>query len=1001
MVQISKMETALHSTDSHPLPHGRYTSTPTNPSSEPLRTANSPLNQTSDEEPIETSNLQTRRLRLRNANFSAPLLVPRRMSPLFGLPASAAEPLPRMPKRETTSQISEKRHRNGEHRHFSPLNILQEIQNSARKKKSSPRPGLRTIFQDQPTMDENDPLLAENSWYNDKSNECSPATIHVSSVAVGLREMTLNPRLSPTRRSPAPRVSRCESLGNGELESDENAQSRYIEHLESQLAAANMRIDALTSPKTANLRTAKLRTLTTENRTLRTENAGWAQKAEELVQQERSLRSVCESELRSKIEDLRAELDLKDSRIAECEWEIESMTARVRNADGLAEANANLEKRIDMLSNLLVQPSNQLGIQSSATSPKKAESMSRLLQRPKSVLPLMPSSPNGLRRALTSVSESVSWDSRSRSPSNTLDTPEVFTPGQEVEGNSPLFPSYGDQKWPDGQMGLQDLASTEQRSQDSLSYCSAPSSSSRPTSFISTSSNGAPIWSAATNTGNLGRRGSKSRRMRRFPSGSNSLKPLILPTATCGPSLPASAPLFQSIDSISCRDVSNYSVDPMSATFLTKFVDSQLDDTPTAPPRRKPLTWVQEQTMKALEGNFDTPSTEPRKFSSASEDIASANNWSTKADLSVPASCGWQERPQSLQEELDQIEVQQSEDSASGNNAHGINYGQNVPDRDCANRVDTLTPHEMPSTPFGAAEEIRRHPNQNATPKRGQRSKIDGLPKRSYKSRPSQPASSNHHAEGLFSRLTQVISQTKQSPVILARRIVNNAWNLGSSSLGGMAWWLLGPLHHHRHTRARDVSNADSAADGQSEAENWSHFTSNSRRIPKNRHEARDYGATWSTHRGRVAPRAEPHLFPCDQCVEPSSYHTIKTWFQFCLTVVLAVGIAVRHGPASLIAELPSEHIPSPPEVIDDGEGPDDNSNLIDSDDYLTYQPEHGIDENATIRVASPRKHHPLLQGPGPSSSKPGARDVRRGVDSGYGSFALTEPLARPDTEAE
>ena len=54
----------------------------------------------------------------------------------------------------------------------------------------------------------------------------------------------------------------------------------------------------------------------------------------------------------------------------------------------------------------------------------------------------------------------------------------------------------------------------------------------------------------------------------------------------------------------------------------------------------------------------------------------------------------------------------------------------------------------------------------------------------------------------------------------------------------------------------------------------------------------------------------EPHIFPCGDCVEPSSRRTLRLWFQFSLTIVLAVGIAIKHGPGTLLIEGPR---PPPP----------------------------------------------------------------------------------------
>ncbi len=106
-------------------------------------------------------------------------------------------------------------------------------------------------------------------------------------------------------------------------------------------------------------------------------------------------------------------------------------------------------------------------------------------------------------------------------------------------------------------------------------------------------------------------------------------------------------------------------------------------------------------------------------------------------------------------------------------------------------------------------------------------------------------------------------------------------------------------------------------------------------------------------------------------------------WFQFSLTVVLAVGLAVKHGPGALLADpLNDEHAAFRPrrstERIDD----------------------HQVQE----RIASQRDEYGTLS-PGAVIADKDQLPLRfldniDGADSGYGSIAFAETLGPADFEA-
>ena len=782
----------------HPLPHDQH-----DVSFAPIQPTDAPSSR--QVSPHQSPNPHGRRLQLRNARFTASPISSRRTSPILSLVGSPIESFSRIKDHERSPPRIENRSRNTD---GLPPNILQEIQNSAkRKKKTFSKEGFGRIFQESRSMDDENTRPfdddGETSWYEEKSNECTP------SRGV-LQEGSLNQKTQPPLSPPSARTKTRSSLSADVVE-----QSRYIEHLESQLASAQAKIDALTSPKTNKLRSVKLRSLTTENRNLTKDNSEWAKRAEEMVQEEKKKYASLELDFNS----LREDLEIKDTRIAESEWELEAMRTHLRDAEGLEAANANLEKKIDMLSGLLVNSPNKPGVQSAATSPKKLSSPVK--KRPISVLSRVSSSSNGARMSLASASETAFWDSRSRSAS-ILERQE--DPSLE-QTQSPVF--NADNISPDSSKRFSFTDSYDDH-RNSASLTSRTGPSSRPTSFMSTSSLGVPIQYEGDS-----KYSNRPRKMRKFPSGSNTLKPLILPVAF-EQSLPASAPIYPSITTVAHRDISEYSsMDPTTA-FLRNLEDNFPCSTPTAQTRLRSTTLAREETLKALEGRR---SEMKKEYDGSSSEESEGSN------------------PRNLQKELEQANF----------NALGISEGP-----------DNISHHQLTPPTLKAHETTLK----------------------------------TNHSRSLFARITSLITQTKQDPLDLARRILANAWTLGCASLGGLGWWLIGPLHYHHRTRSAEQPNCRP----------WHHFSAEIR----NGHIV-DSGyssccdRTWNMPHSRdvhseppgLPPlfRSQPHLFPCDDCVEPSSRRTLRVWFQFSLMVVLAVGMAVKYGPGVLLADLTKSHM--------------------------------------------------------------------------------------------
>ena len=858
---------------------------------------------------------QSRRLQLRNAGFRAPVLPSRNISPILG----SAQPntFNRSNNNNENSPLGvEKRALYREDMPPSPVNILQEIQNSTRRKRQIVRPEISNIFQDQTTTD-SPTEIDETAWNQERSSDCSSALHNTSPVnTMKLREGSFNQRTPPPLSSPLAKHVKGRNLNRLNLRSTSFEASKYIEHLESQLTSLNAKLDSLVSPNTNKARAAKLRALTVEARSLRHEVADWEKNFAERVREGVDQRLGVEAGLKARLEALEDEGEIKDMRIKELEFEVETLRLKAKDTEALEITNINLERRIDVLTSLLVQSPTKLDSGSATSSPCKTDPLKRT-PRPRSLVPRVPSSPGGVRLSLNAVSETSFWHGRGlRSNSSISETPEDN--GSYVDEHVQTSPEsrQGDDAQPLDSPYLDTASSPSNRS--------VPSSSSRPTSLHSSSSQGATSWGLplATDTDLSAKSATRQRRMRRFPSGACSLKPLILPNAAGTQSLPASAPAYATSDRAR-RETSNHSLDPTTA-FLSHHDLTSPIATPTQQGHRASTIWAQEQALRALEGRSG------HKDEELGDERLQASPLTIEEDLAaVLRATRYQKsqkkpRPKSLEEELKKALLDTKGTHSSGSFEDGL-----IP----VEEAETIATPKV-SESSGDTDSIligienrssasyltqsqlrRRHrvTEEEITPKPPKR---PPLIESSLKSLPSESLA-KRSAFGLFSSLTEIISQAKQEPTVLARRLLYNAWSLGSRRLGGIGWWLLG-LVLGPGVRPW-ISKADAEIGEESGmAQDFNRIPSrtklNSRRTAGcfMRSEGRTghrepTGGDSGLHRNELG--TEPHVFLCDHCLEPSSRRTLRLWFQFSLAIVLAVGIAIKHGPGALLIDP----VPRPP----------------------------------------------------------------------------------------
>ena len=937
-----------HSSHAHPLPHGRaappreVSSSCTITSPQPSTLATSTSN--------DGLSHQARCLQLRNIGFRASVLPTRRISLLFGASTTGSEAYIRPMNTENSLSNANKRATYGEDLPPSPVNILQQLHNSAHRRKVSPRPGLGEIFQDS-TSQNGQSSPGETSWYNETSNNCSPLAATGSSHDVSkLRELSGNERTPPSSSPPVKHVKgRRASRLKPRSSSFETTQ--HIDYLERELASAKARNESDASPAAKQRRSAKLRALSMENKNLRLELDELQQKGAR-VEEEVEKRLEFEVEMKDRLDALEAESEMKDVRIGDLEWEIECMKIKVKDAEGLEEVNADLEKRIDVLTNLLVQSPTWASSRSATTPPNKIDSTKRT-PRPRSMLTKVPSSTGGVRLSLATVSETHSCAVQPRWPRYSDSTPAKFELLTDNDHSSTSPECLNSPSQTDAMLSAGDTEPSasqrcfDSRPQMSLSMRSAPSSSSRPTSFMSASSFGGAPWGIPIlPEDDAAKASSKKRRMRRFASGSKSLKPLVLPTATRANSVPVSAPVYPSTEATAGRDFSHRSLDP-TTSFLSKFASSSPFSTPTQLPRRPSTTEsAREEAFRTLEGRGNCHAESPHSVEPPSilhQQCNSLRGGTSSQEPSRP-------RPRSLQQELDEVE--------------DVDAKLKVSNEACDDPFeDGLIPATIDVTPESGQKLTGIEPSSSKEPTTNNRERQQGRNQASPITRNSQKESfesqaaripakgspslgfTSQQAHGIFARLTSLIFDCKQDPLVLAKGLLSNAWSLGSNRLlGGVGWWLLG-LVYHRQRRKLEVECADLVAvdakcdqpllqrsrlqqqgNGNRLCEQgfqWPHFSAEASRERATKQHFRDYGATWLSpphlhcNRNELPPflpaataHKTPHLFPCNDCVEPSSRRTLRLWFHFSLTIVLAVGMALKHGPAALLAELPARLSP-------------------------------------------------------------------------------------------
>lgn len=832
--------------------------------------------------------LQARRLQLRNAGFrgarlsspqkvSLPRNVSDQFSPWRSLSGSSeAEDEPASPTESDSPRETGSVRRK--------VNVLQEIHNSSCRGQQSRRSSVSSLFRSSPEdtghshflSSPQSPVLRSSILsspsISDDDSDAESVVISRDQSLPGSSPLSLRDQLEVRKRDSRTRKSSYETR-------------RYIEHLETQLAAAQSQLSPMQSPS-ARPQASKLRSLNAEIKVLKQEIAEWESKFEARIKEEIAARTEVENKLRARIRVLENQVELDSCRIKELEYEKEIQAQKLRDAESLKSTNRSLERRIDVLTELLAQSPARVETPRSPIRGSDAVSPSRSpgprLARPRSMVPSIQ-----LTRG------------------ESLFQPMIVPDADEVHSQSPLHELAAElnsnkPRQSDSQPVQAD--SVPELDFDTSTVSSSSASKSQRSSAMSQFSSVSSQWSLPFPfSGDFhGKTQSRHRSMRRFPSGTCTLKPLILPAATAQAS---DCPPQQSL-------YPDFERSPAS------FDPTQIDGGPEEETGDSAHSVAQEETLAALEGRTDHYTTFDEAIlkhgERLSDIIAHENSCSNGGYSSLRPDAGLDDGSLTCFSPGGDIDILPYPVTES------MEKQSRSPDMESTD--DTRTP-------MSARTRIENHKlrSDNKVPKTSTR---ECKSSNAYQAS-STPGIVGQAAEILFNFCDR-FKGFKSRFGALARRIIATVWNRNKRQFGKLSWWVLG-LVIGSQTRSA-----------------WFKRTPSILAADNDERHRRSAGAEEGAHSG-VSDEGL-HSASCDPtCLQPAAQqkepeigsvssgdrpahgsttlgHSLCLWAKFSVALVVAIGLAIRHGPGSLLEGDP------PDRAYANEEGPPCSSPVRDTD---------------------------------------------------------------------
>ncbi|TKA76542.1 hypothetical protein B0A55_05666 [Friedmanniomyces simplex] len=772
---------------------------------------------------------QTRRLQLRNAGFRAAAVPTRKVTPksissstnwssVSGI-VSGSDAENCSPSGTQVSSVKvDKRRVSG---------VLQEIGSGSatltRPEKSRPRVSSARLFG--PMAGSDDAVYTEDPM--------SPPPPRNTIRAKSIRSRA---KVNKTRRSMS-----------GEAR-------EYIDHLEAELASTQSQLQAINSPSVTRQQSSKLRTLNTETKQLQDELAEWEARYEQRVQEIVDEHVEIEASLRSELR--RMEQDAEEAKYRIEEMSIEVTEAR-QNMEAVEAANVNLERRLEIMSEIL------------ATSPSKIDlhatpGMGRKHQRPKSMLPRFPTA-----SSLVASPE--------RQPKTQPPSPLLTFADPPLEALETSF------------------SQSEMLSDAESVFSEAPSAGGSLTSLEP--SDTMPNFNPWTLHAVQSARVRPARRMRRFGPGSHGPKPLILPSTSHYEYMPGSAPPLERSETTPA----------FSFPFTTEDLLEEEDSPSSLVMRRRASTTADETTLANLAASpFAAASLAGRGGEAMEESLLgteypmSAESQATNRDVSSLGSVagrnlmdelcavrtqgtpGVGEEPPKLSEELSGQEFNTEE---AGEDTLLLHGKEALDGPDLHSALDT----------------------EDAVVSSSSRSDMAGTT--------TKPRETPAYSSSIWTRFHYLFGDLWRSPVAMAQHLILQAQLRMQipEPLRNVQWWLvgvlLGPMAKRRFLATPASYRAGSELERQPLLRAYSAPAEAGGGLAEEEEDGLVYGTMYHTPPGLPARAAgggekgKGKQVRREGCPyhHRRSRHSPWVWIKFSITLAVAVGVAFKDGPASLL----------------------------------------------------------------------------------------------------
>ncbi|KAK0864186.1 hypothetical protein LTS02_006149 [Friedmanniomyces endolithicus] len=629
----------------------------------------------------------------------------------------------------------------------------------------------------------------------------------------------------------------------------------YIDHLEGELASAQSQLQAINSPSVTRQQSSKLRTLNTETRQLQDELAEWEARYEQRVQEIVDEHVEIEASLRSELR--RMEQDAEEAKYRIEELGIEVAEGR-QNVEAVEAANVNLERRLEIMSEIL------------ATSPSKidlhaAPGTGRKHQRPKSMLPRFPTA------------------------SSLLASPERQP---RTQPTSPVL-TFADNAHPPLEAFETSFSQSELASDADSIFSEAPSACGSTTSLEH--SDAMPSHNPWTLHAVQTAKARPARRMRRFGPGSHGPKSLILPSTSYYEYMPASAPPLERSETT-----------PAFAFPFAGGLEEEEDSPSSLVVRRRASTTADETTLANLAASPFGGLAGRREEEEEEESL-----------------CGT-EYPMSAE----------SQSTSRNFSSLGSVAGRNLMDELCAVRTpgtsdepsklsDELSGHDM-ETENADGDTLLLHGKEENATLHSEHNTNDTLVSTSNRSDAANNTRHAHeqltHTSSIYIRLRHIFTDLYRSPVAITQHLIQRAQLRMRipAPLRTVQWWLVGVLlgpMAKRNFLATSTSHSFRASSDLERQPLLRAFTApvegsggGGRGVGEEGEEdGLVYGTMFHTPPGSPSGGTGRGEKGKQVRREGCAYHyggvrhSPWVWIQFSITLAVAVGVAFKDGPASLL----------------------------------------------------------------------------------------------------